>query len=275
MSSDSVHFLKPGELQANPFQPRGNFLREDLSELVESIKTYGILEPLVVAHTPAGYQIIAGERRWRAAKLAGLEEIPVIVKKTTPRGMLEMAIVENVQRLDLNALERAQAFQQLQRDFNFSPTQIAQKVSKSPSYVSNTMKLLTLPDAIKDGLLGGIITEGHARAIASVEDEKSQIEIYKMVMKESASVRRAEELARRYKEETGQELTERGRPLQLSDQKVKEWEHRFQSFFHTKTKLKVTRSLRHTRVTLTLMGPPEQTQSDLDKMMDLTTLKKE
>lgn len=275
MSSDTVQFLKLTDLQPNPFQPREKIQKEAIEELVDSIKVYGILEPLVVAHTPAGYQIIAGERRWRAAKLAGLTETPVIIKKTTPRGMLEMAIVENVQRLDLNALERAQAFQQLQRDFGFTPSQIAQKISKSASYISNTLKLLSLPDAIKDGLLGGIISEGHARAIASVDDEKSQIEIYKMVMKESASVRRAEELARRYKEETGQEVTERGRPMQLSDQEVKNWESQFQSFFHTKTKLKVTRSLRHTRITLTLVGPPEQTQSDLDKMMSLTSLKRE
>jgi len=274
MSSEPIHALKVTELQPNPFQPRGSFLKEDLAELIESIKAHGILEPLIVAQTPAGYQIIAGERRWRAAKAAGLIEVPVFVKKTTPRGMLEMAIVENVQRLDLNALERAQAFQQLQRDFGFTPGQIAQKVSKSPSYVSNTLRLLTLPDAIKDGLVGNVITEGHARAIASVDDEKSQIEIYKICMKESASVRRAEELARRYKESTGQEVSERGRPMQLDDQQIKNWEAQFQSFFHTKTKLKVTRSLRQTRVTIVLMGPPERTQSDLEKMIRLTEIKK-
>jgi ParB family chromosome partitioning protein len=275
MSNDQVTSLKTSQLQPNPFQPRGNFLKEDLAELVESVRTHGVLEPLVVALTPAGYQIIAGERRWRAAKAAGLEEVPVHVKKTTPRGMLEMALVENVQRMDLNALERAQAFQQLMRDFGFTPGQIAQKVSKSAPYISNSLKLLTLPDAIKDGLLGGLITEGHARAIAGVDDEKSQIELYKIVMKESASVRRTEELARRYKEETGQEVTERGRPMQISDEQVKDWEKKFQSFFNTKTKLKVSRSLRHTRVTITLIGPPEATHGDLDKMMELTSIKKD
>jgi len=109
--------LPTKQLQPNPFQPRGKIKTEDIQELAKSIKAYGVIEPIVIAQTPAGYQIIAGERRWRAAQLVGLEEVPVHIKKTTPKGMLEMALVENVQRIDLNALERAQAFQQLMRSF--------------------------------------------------------------------------------------------------------------------------------------------------------------
>jgi ParB family chromosome partitioning protein len=186
-------------IQANPLQPRGLISPESLNELVNSIKEHGVIEPLVVAKTPAGYQIIAGERRWRAAKQAGLSTVPVIVRETTARGMLEMAIVENVQREDLNPIERAQAFQRLIEEFGLQVSEIAKRVGKSESYVSNTMRLLALPDAIKDGLISGAITEGHARAIAGLGDVKLMVEAYKTILSESASVRRAEDLARRLK----------------------------------------------------------------------------
>lgn len=158
-----------------------------------------MIEPLVVAKTPAGYQLIAGERRWRASKQAGLTTVPVVVKETTARGMLEMAIVENVQREDLNPIERAQAFQRLVEEFGLPVSEIAKRVGKSESYVSNTMRLLALPDAIKDGLISHAITEGHARAIAGLGEIKLMVEAYKTILSESASVRRAEDLARRLK----------------------------------------------------------------------------
>src|SRR4030042_6287651 len=112
--------LDPSQIQPNPLQPRGVISPDSLQDLVDSIKEHGILEPIVVAHTPAGYQIIAGERRWRAAKLAGLEMVPVIIKETSPKGMLEMALVENVQRTDLNPIERAKAFERLVAEFGLS-----------------------------------------------------------------------------------------------------------------------------------------------------------
>src|SRR4030066_1832999 len=124
------------ELQPNPLQPRGVITPESLVDLVDSIKEHGILEPLVVAKTPAGYQIIAGERRWRASKIAGLSKVPVLIKETTPQGMLEMAIIENVQRIDLNPLERAQAFKRLMEEFGLSTSEIAVKIGKSAPYVS-------------------------------------------------------------------------------------------------------------------------------------------
>lgn len=186
-------------LEPNPLQPRGLITPESLSELAQSIREHGILEPIVVAQTPAGYQIIAGERRWRAAKLAGLKQVPVIIRETTPKGMLEMAIVENVQRIDLNPLERAQAYKRLMDEFNMPNTEIAQRVSKSPSYVSNTIRLLTLPDALKDALMSQATTEGHVRALSSLEDPHLIIEAYKEVLKRNLSVRGTEELVRRFK----------------------------------------------------------------------------
>src|SRR5476649_164081 len=154
-----IHELDVSQLQSNPLQPRGVITPDSLTDLVESIGEQGILEPLVVAKTPAGFQIIAGERRWRASKLLGLIKVPVIIKETSPRGMLEMAIVENVQRQDLNALERAQAYKRLMDEFALANGDIPQRVGKSAAYISNTIRLLTLPDALKDALVSGQTTE--------------------------------------------------------------------------------------------------------------------
>jgi ParB family transcriptional regulator, chromosome partitioning protein len=266
--TDTIQLLSASLLQPNPFQPRGMFDKNMLQELADSIKTYGILEPLVVAHTPAGYQIIAGERRWRASQLAGLVEVPVIIKKTTPRGMLEMAIIENVQRVDFSPIERAQAFRQLGHDFGYTQGQIAKRVNKSVPYVSNTVKLLTLPDAVKDGLLGNLISEGHARALASISDQQLMIKAYKQILKESGSVRRAEELSRLYSEE-GRNPTSRARKKAYAviDKHVSQWQTQLNKLLKSKSEVKLTRSATHTRVIITLKGDPQKTQNDLEKLM--------
>ena len=191
--------LPINNLQPNPLQPRGVITPDSLSELVDSIKKHGVLQPLTIAHTPAGYQIIAGERRWRASKLAGLTEVPVNIVETSPQGMLEMAIVENVQRTDLNPIDRGKSFDRLISEFNLSNSEIAARISKSPAFVSNSLRLLDLPDALKDGLISGVIAEGHARALAAIPDTQAMIEAYKMILKEGGSVRRAEALARIFK----------------------------------------------------------------------------
>ncbi len=203
MENEQTHHLEIELLQPNPLQPRGLISPESLAELAESIRTHGLLEPLVVAKTPAGYQIIAGERRWRAAKLAGLVEVPVIIRETSPQGMLEMAIVENVQRIDLNPLERAQAYRRLMDEFNLTNGEISIRVSKSPSYISNTIRLLTLPDALKDALMAGATSEGHVRALSALEDPHLIIEAYKEVLRKNLSVRGTEELVRRLRARVG------------------------------------------------------------------------
>lgn len=200
---EQIYELEINLLQPNPLQPRGLITPESLSELAESIREHGVLEPLVVAKTPAGFQIVAGERRWRAAKLIGLFKVPVIIRETNPQGMLEMAIVENVQRIDLNPLERAQAYKRLMEEFGLTNTEISQRVSKSPSYISNTIRLLTLPDALKDALMSEATTEGHARALAALEDPRLIIDAYKEVLKRNLSVRGTEELVRRFRAKQG------------------------------------------------------------------------
>lgn len=196
MAEEPIHELDTDLLEPNPLQARGLFTPESLAELASSIKEHGILEPIVAAKTPAGYQIIAGERRWRAAKMVGLKRVPVVIKETTSRGMLEMALVENVQREDLNPIDRAQAFQRLVEEFGLPTSEIAKRISKSASYISNTIRLLSLPDAIKDGLVSGATTEGHARAISGLGETKIMVDAYKTLLSENASVRRAEELVR-------------------------------------------------------------------------------
>lgn len=265
-----THTIQIDQLQTNPFQPREKVTKDGLDELVQSIKVYGVLEPLVVAETPAGYQIIAGERRWQAAKMAGLKEVPVHVRKTTPQGMLEMALVENVQRIGLNPIERAQAFVRLTREFSLNLSQLAARIGKSPAYISNTVKLLELPDAITDGLVSGKISEGHARALASIENEEAAVDCYKLILKEKASVRRAEELARRFKEELHRaRQTTPQQHVAAVDAQVKDWEKGFNAVLHSPTKLKLSRSKNQTRVTITLKGSPTKTQDDLEKIMAL------
>lgn len=265
--------LPVDEIQSNPLQPRGVITPESLVDLVDSIREHGILEPLVVAKTPAGYQLIAGERRWRSAKIAGLKVVPVIIKETTPRGMLEMAIVENVQRVDLNPIERARAFQRLIEEFNLSNSEIAQRIGKSQAYVANSLRLLTLPDAVKDGILSGLITEGHARALAAISDPKIMIEAYKIVLRESASVRRAEDLARRMKQQMGKYVCERQEKIYSveTDQMRDTFEKSIISYPTVSgkpknVKVKLTRSRAETKLLIVLGGNFEDTDESLQKL---------
>ncbi|HEX9008238.1 MAG TPA: ParB/RepB/Spo0J family partition protein [Patescibacteria group bacterium] len=263
MENGTVSLLPIDHLQPNPLQPRGVITPESLSELVDSIKTHGIIQPLVVAHTPAGYQIIAGERRWRASKLAGLKEVPVRIIETTPQGMLEMAIVENVQRTDLNPIDRANSFERLIKEFTLSNSDICTRIGKSPAFVSNTLRLLELPDALKDGLITGVISEGHARALAAIPDKQQMIEAYKIILREGGSVRRAEELARRFKK-----TMHRSKPSDGFDTKtVNEWidsmAGEIQSSIGTNARVKMRRSRVETAIHIVLRGNPEETESQI------------
>ena len=267
-TTQSIINLPVDHLQPNPLQPRGAITTDSLQDLVSSIQEHGILEPLVAAQTPAGFQIIAGERRWRASKLAGLQTVPVIVKKTTPRGMLEMAIVENVQRSDLNPIDRAKAFERLLVEFRLSTTEAAKRVSKSVAYVSNTLRLLKLPDALKDGLMGGLISEGHARALSAIEDNRQMVEAYKIVLKEGASVRKAEELARRYKRAAGQKSSSMDdqRNTVIINEDIDRMQQTMQNSLGKKAAIKLKRTRRETKLQIVLKGNPERTQETLDKL---------
>jgi ParB family chromosome partitioning protein len=252
------------ELQPNPLQPRGVITPESLVDLVDSIKEHGILEPLVIARTPAGYQIIAGERRWRAAKLAGFTHVPSLVRETSPKGMLEMALVENVQRVDLNAIDRAKGLERLMTEFGLTTSEIAARIGKSVAYVSNSIRLLSLPDALKDGLLSGLITEGHARALSSIDDHN--------VLRESGSVRRAEELARRMKAKSKQPIKPGTgkQKLMIVSEEIDKMQDDLQKSLNKgiedekrRTIVKLVRSRRETRVAFIFKGGLEDTEKRL------------
>jgi len=188
----------------NPYQPRQHLDAEALAELAASIVEHGLIQPLIVSesleNTPAGieYQLIAGERRLEAAKLAGLDTVPVIVKEATPEQMLELALVENIQRADLSPLEEAAAYQQLSQVFGLTQREIADKVGKNRVSVANALRLLRLPDVVKSVLASGQISEGHARALLGLEDDHEAMKrVLKAVIKRYLSVRQTEELVRR------------------------------------------------------------------------------
>lgn len=281
--AEEVIQLDINELQPNPLQPRGAITPESLVDLVDSIKEHGILEPLVVAKTPAGFQIIAGERRWRASRLAGLTHVPVIIRETSPKGMLEMALVENVQRVDLNALDRAKGFERLQSEFGLSTSEIAVRIGKSVAYVSNSLRLLTLPDALKDGLLSGLISEGHARALAAIDDPNLMVEAYKIILKESGSVRRAEELARRMKAKSKQSNRRKGvrqDTLMVVSEEIDKMQEdmeralgKYQADNSRKdgTSVKLIRSRRETKLSIVFKGGLEETDNQLQKLYKVVT----
>src|SRR5260221_10899365 len=200
-NQERIYELETHIIQLNPLQPRGVITPDSLTELVDSIREQGILEPLVVASTPAGYQLIAGERRLRAAKILGMPKVPVVIKQTTPQGILEMSIVENVQREDLNPIERALAYKRLIDEFGLSTNEVSRRVGKSVPTVSNTIRLLSLPDAIKDALVAGVITEGHVRPLISLGDTSLMLTLFKKILKENSTVRQTEEMARQAKGE--------------------------------------------------------------------------
>lgn len=184
------------QISPNPHQPRQIMNQDELQELADSIGEHGLIQPLIVTRVGQTYQLIAGERRWRASRLAGLGSVPVVVKETTPQQMLELAIVENIQRADLNPLEEAQAYAQLMEEFGLTQEAVAERVGKSRTAVANTVRLLNLPDEIKETLSAGEISEGHARALLSLKKERDQRSVLEAIKTRGLNVRQTEALVR-------------------------------------------------------------------------------
>jgi ParB family chromosome partitioning protein len=193
VSGEKVHQLPLERIVGNPQQPRERFERQGMEELVSSIKQHGILQPLVVTETPRGYELIAGERRLRAAKIAGLSTVPAIVRSATNQQKLELAIVENVQRKDLNPLERAKGYKHMLGEFSMTQEDVAKKVGQSRSSVANILRLLTLPEDMQAAIMDGKITEGHAKVLLGVTDPKARQQLFKKILTEGLSVRAVED----------------------------------------------------------------------------------
>lgn len=218
-------------ISPNPRQPR-TVMREDaLAELADSIREHGVLQPLIVTRAGNGYTLVAGERRWRAAKLAGLRSVPALVKDTTPHQMLELALVENIQRQDLGPLEEAAAYRQLLEEHGLTQEEIAQRVGKSRSAVANSLRLLNLPPEAKAALEEGRITEGHARALLSLPTVEQQLRLLESMLSGAITVRQAEEAARRDSNKTRK--LEASRPIEIT-----EMENRLREALRTKVELR-------------------------------------
>jgi len=215
------------KIKPNPYQPRANINPEKLIELSDSIRQHGIIEPLIITKKGDNYEIIAGERRWRASQLAKLKNVPVVIKEASPQQMLELAIVENVQRQDLNPLEEGMAFEQLVSLFGLSHGDIAEKVGFSRPAIANKIRLLGLPDDVKQFLLNEDITEGHARALLGLTSKETMSQACQIVLRDKLSVRAVEELVRRLNQGHKQ-------PTRYNERILDDYTHKLEKTLKTK-----------------------------------------
>lgn len=214
-SEESIALVKIGKLKNNVDQPRKAFDDDAIEELSESIKQHGIITPLVVQDRGSYYEIIAGERRWRAAMKAGLKEVPVIIKNYTELEIAEISLIENIQRKDLNAIEEALAYKRLIEEFHLKQDEVAERVSKNRTTITNSMRLLKLCSDVQQMLIDEQISEGHARALIAVEDAEKQYELAQRIFDEKLSVRETEKLVKKLGETT------KPKPQKVTDQSMK------------------------------------------------------
>ena len=193
---DGTLMVKLSKVEPNREQPRKNFDEDSLQELAESLKQFGMLQPILVQNRGDYYEIIAGERRWRAAKIAGLKEVPVIVRELTDQEIVEISLIENIQREDLNPIKEAQAYKRLLTEFHLKQDEVAERVSKSRTAVTNSMRLLKLCDEVQKMVVDDMISTGHARALISIEDPEEQYLIAQKIFDEKLSVREVEKLVK-------------------------------------------------------------------------------
>ena len=224
-------------VEPNRKQPRKNFDEDALQELSDSIKQFGLIQPILVQDRKDHYEIIAGERRWRAAKLAGLKEVPVIIRNYSEQEIMEISLIENIQREDLNPIEEALAYQQLIREFDLTQEEIAARVAKSRVAITNTMRLLKLDEQIQNMLIQGVITSGHARAFLSLEDKGLQLKAAKEVLDKKLSVRETEKLVKRMQREAAGEKKEEKKPDEALTLIYQNLEDRMKSVMGTKVSI--------------------------------------
>ena len=214
--------LKLNLIEPNSEQPRKNFDEESLQELADSIKQYGILQPLIVQKKGNHYEIIAGERRWRAAKLAGITDVPVLIREYDKQQTMEIALIEKVQRADLNPIEEAQAFQQLIQEFHLTQEEIANRVSKNRATITNSMRLLKLDVRVQDMLADGKISSGHARALLGLEEGERQYQVAVKIIEEKLSVRDVEKLVKMMNRPPKEKKPEKGPDIDLIYRQVED-----------------------------------------------------
>lgn len=232
--TETLTSLPLDSIEKNPFQPRRIFDDEKLSEMAASIKERGLIQPILVRQTPSGYQLVAGERRLRATKLAGLSEITCIIIQADDAQTLELALIENLQRENLNPIEEARGYDELSSQFNLTQEDIAQIVGKDRSTVANSLRLLKLPQTIREDLEFGRISPGHARALLSIENKPLQTKLWSIIVEKGLSVRQTEALAREMKEK---QLSQTQNRISLKPPEITDLEENLMSGFGTKVRI--------------------------------------
>lgn len=227
---DGAREVELGLIKPNPYQPRTEFDDQKLEELARSIEEHGVIQPIIVRKKDDGYELVAGERRWRAAKKAGISKIPAIVKEYSDSQMLEIALLENLQREDLNPIEEATAYKQLIEDLGITQEALSKRIGKSRSVIANSIRLLNLPEEIQNLLAKGKITTGHARALLSLDNEKEQKQMAQKILEKDLTVREIERLVKKPKKQNKRK--ERTNPL------ITHLEDRLKQFFGTKVKVR-------------------------------------
>jgi ParB family chromosome partitioning protein len=256
-------------IQPNPFQPRRVFIKEALDELVASIKEHGVIEPLIVRKAEEGYELIAGERRWRAAREAGLKQVPVIVREATDLQALELGLIENLQRADLNVIEEAEGYQALASKFSLTQDEIAKKVSKGRASIANALRLLALPKEVKKFVSEGLLSAGHAKVLLALPTEPEQCRMAERVIKDGLSVRDLERIiehARKVprKKTPGKEDIPASHLVFLTD--------KLHQHFGTSVQIQPCRTTANGRKVKGSVGIDFYTNEDLDRILDLLGL---
>lgn len=233
---DSKRMISINMIKANNEQPRKNFDSQKINELSQSIKDHGIIQPLVLNKQGEFYTIIAGERRWRAAKLAGLKEVPAVIMDITDKQVLELSLIENIQREDLNPIEEAKAYNKLLKDFNMTHEDLSERLSKSRASITNTMRLLNLDERVQQYIIDGVISEGHGKVILSIDDKKLQYDMSQKVIDDGLSVRALEDLIRELNRDN-KSIKENKDTIESNDIYFVDMKNRLQNYFGTKVNI--------------------------------------
>ncbi len=261
-AAGSINFIKISQVAVNPFQPRTDFDEQALQELSESIKTQGLIQPITVRQVGKNeYQLISGERRLRAAKLASIDDIPAYVRTANDQQMLEMALIENIQRENLNAIEVALSFQRMIEECNLKQEELGERVSKNRSTVTNYLRLLKLPPVIQAGIRDGQISMGHARALINVGEVEKQLYVYQEIIDKGLSVRMAEILVRNIQQQNKPKKNPVGKQLDFQYQKI---EDDLASRFSTRVKLNLKNSRGKGAIEI-----PFESEDDLSRILEL------
>ncbi|MDQ0872256.1 ParB family chromosome partitioning protein [Paenibacillus sp. V4I3] len=236
--SDKVIQIPLSQLRANPYQPRKNFNEDSIRELADSIKEHGVIQPIIVRKVLKGFEIIAGERRFRASQVSGMPTIPAVERNFSDQQVMEIALIENVQREDLNAMEIAFAYQGIIDQFSLTQEELSAKVGKSRSHIANFLRLLQLPDSIKQYVSRGTLSMGHARAIVGVKDDKVKKELAETTISKQWSVRELEEAVKTLEETPGQEKERSKQKEKNRDPYINQAEDQLRDIYRTTVKIK-------------------------------------